>query len=63
MGYLMPNNGIWKIFSHYDDGIFASHYDDEVMVITLRRPGYVHHIATIWLCSSHYDGGAMFDTS
>jgi len=42
--------------------IFPSHSDDEDMFMTLRRWGYVCHIATIWLFLSHCNGGAKFMT-
>jgi hypothetical protein len=39
----------------------SSHWNF-TMFINLRRQGYVCHIATIWVCLSHYDDGAMFGT-
>jgi len=32
------------------------------MFINMWRKGYECHIATIWVCFSHYDDGAMFVT-
>ena len=48
--------------SHCNDGIFASHCDEEAMFIILRRWGYVHNIAMTRLFWSHCDDKAMFVT-